>query len=79
MYNGEPLEFNNKGKYLGVTLDNKLTWRQHIENTKNKMNKGKGILKKCITYFLKRSVDYVWQSNLGRYCKYSSFKTRANS
>ena len=44
--NGEPLEFNNKAKYLGVTKDNKLIWRQHIENIKNKINKGIGILKK---------------------------------
>ena len=43
--NGEPLEFNNKAKCLGVTIDNKLTWRQHIENIKNKINKGIGILK----------------------------------
>ena len=32
--NGEPLEFNNKAKYLGVTIDNKLTWCQHIEKIK---------------------------------------------
>ena len=31
--NGEPLEFNNEAKYLEVIIDNKLTWRQHIENT----------------------------------------------
>ena len=31
--NGEPLEFNNEAKYLGVIIDNKLTWRQYIENT----------------------------------------------
>ena len=49
--NGEPLEFNSKAKYLGVTIDNKLTtWRQHIENIKNKMNKGIGILKKMCQF-----------------------------
>ena len=26
---GEPLEFNSKAKYLGVTIDYKLTWRQN--------------------------------------------------
>ena len=25
--NGEPLEFNREAKYLGVIIDNKLTWR----------------------------------------------------
>ena len=48
--NGEPLEFNNEAKYLGVIIDNKLTWHQHIENIKNRINKGLGILKKCITF-----------------------------
>ena len=33
-----------------VIIDNKLTWRQHIENIKNKINKGLGILKKCVTF-----------------------------
>ena len=37
--NGEPFEFNNKAKYLRVIIDNKLTWCQHIENIKNKINK----------------------------------------
>ena len=37
--NGEPFEFNNQAKYLGVITDNKLTWCQHIENIKNKINK----------------------------------------
>ena len=68
--NGEPLEFNNEAKYLGVTIDNKLTWRQHIENIKNKINKGIGILKKMRPFlqedtlvslsnaFIKPYVDY---------------------
>ena len=48
--NGEPLEFNSEAKYLGVIIDNKLTWHQHIENIKNKINKRLGILKKCVTF-----------------------------
>ena len=48
--NGEPLEFNSEAKYLGVIIDNKLTWRQHIENIKNKINNRLGILKKCVSF-----------------------------
>ena len=68
--NGEPLEFNSEAKYLGVIIDNKLTWRQYIENIKNKINKGLGILKKVrhflqedtlvslLNAFLKPYIDY---------------------
>ena len=76
--NDEPLEFNSKAKYLGVTIDNKLTWHQHIENIKNKINKGIGILKKMCQFlqedtrvslfnaFVKPYVDYgslTWGGN----------------
>ena len=41
----------SKQNTLGVIIDNKLTWCQHIENIKNKIIKGIGILKK-ICHFL---------------------------
>ena len=37
-------------KYLGVIIDNKLTWHQHLENIKSEIKKGTGIQKKCITF-----------------------------
>ena len=49
-----------------VIIDNKLTWHQHIENIKNKINKGLGILKKIVSLFTGR---YTCQPIL------SSFKT----
>ena len=52
-FNGEPLKFNNELKYFGVTIDNKLTWYQHIENIENKINKGIAALKKCVTFYRK--------------------------
>ena len=60
--NGEPLEFKNNAKYLGVTTDNKLTWCQHIENIKNKINKGIGIREDTLlshfNAFVKPYVDF---------------------
>ena len=68
--NGKPLEFNDEAKYLRVIIDNKLTWRQHIENIKSKINKRLGILKKMCHFlqedrlaslfyvFLKPYIDY---------------------
>ena len=40
--NAEPLEFNKEAKYLGVIIDNKLTWHQHTENIKNEINERLG-------------------------------------
>ena len=37
--NGGPLEFNSEAKYLGATVDNKLTWHQHIKKMKIKLTK----------------------------------------
>ena len=36
-----------KTKFLGVILDNKLTWKQHITHTSNKASKSIGILQKA--------------------------------
>ena len=60
--NGEPLEFKNNAKYLGVTTDNKLIWCQHIENIKNKINNGIGIQEDTLlshsNAFVKPYVDF---------------------
>ena len=52
--NGEPLEFNTEAKYFGVSIDNKLTWCQHIENIQDRINKGIGIQKKNASLFTGR-------------------------
>lgn len=33
------LEWENSARYLGVTLDKRLTWKTHVENVVNSMNK----------------------------------------
>ena len=32
MIYGKELEYSETAKYIGVTIDNKLSWRQHIQN-----------------------------------------------
>ena len=39
-------------KYLGVIIDNKLSWKQHIENIRLKLSKANGIL-----YYLRKFTD----------------------
>ena len=70
--NGKPLEFNSKAKYLGVTIDNKLTWHQHIENIKNKINKGIGILKKMCHFLQEDTLVSLFNDFVKLYVDYGS-------
>lgn len=45
LLNGCELEVVDTHKFLGMHLDRKLTWKQHIKNTKNKALKGIQILR----------------------------------
>ena len=69
---GEPLEFNNEAKYLGVTIDNKLTWRRHIENLKNRINKRTGILKKTHHFLQEDTLVSLFNSFVKPYIDYVS-------
>ena len=42
----KPLEKKRVTKYLGVLIDDKLLWKDHIQNTNTKIRKGIGVLAK---------------------------------
>ena len=46
-----PISEVSTTKFLGVTIDNKLTWKAHISNTYSKLSKSIGIMKKGAKYF----------------------------
>ena len=50
--NGTEISMRNSTKFLGVTLDSKLTWNEHI---KNQCKKAKGILMQC-----SRAIGPTW-------------------
>ena len=53
--NGAVIEEPEYAKYLGVIIDNKLSWGPHIEYTNKKITKGIGILSK-LRHFVPESV-----------------------
>ena len=52
LVSGEPVEFSNQARYLGVTLDSKFLWTEHFNNQINKC--------KQYLFMLKKSVHKAW-------------------
>ena len=44
------LERVNKLKYLGVLLDNPLSWKDHIENIGDKISSRLGVLRRAVRF-----------------------------
>ena len=74
---GEQIQENDYTKYLGIQIDNKLSWNCHIKHANLKISKGIGILTKLRSYlskgvlrtlfyaFIQPHTDYgllVWES-----------------
>ena len=54
-------------KYLGVILDNKLSWIQHISYVKSKISKGIGIMYKARNYITKNALLGLYHSYIYPY------------
>ena len=57
-------------KYLGVILDNKLSWIQHISYIKSKISKGIGIMYKTRNYINKNALLRLYHSYIYPYLIY---------
>ena len=57
-------------KYLGLVVDNALTWSQHIDYISNKIAQGVGILKRTRSFLPKQSLLTLYQSMIEPYFRY---------
>ena len=68
--NNSPLSNIQNHKYLGVILDSKMSWIQHISYVKNKVAKGIGSMFKARTYLDRRSLINIYNAYIYPYLIY---------
>ena len=59
-------------KFLGVLIDEKLSWKDHIANVKSKLSKSTAILYKCSQVIDSQSMHILYSSLLLPYISYCS-------
>ena len=69
---GEQLKPKEYAKYLGVYIDNKLSWQKHIQETNNKINKRIEILKIIRHYLQDKQLINLYSSFIEPYIEYGT-------
>ena len=60
----------NSAKYLGVIIDHKLNWIEHISYVKSKMSKGIGIMYKARQFLTKKALLMLYHAYIFPYITY---------
>ena len=60
----------NSVRYLGLIIDDTLTWKSHIECIRDKLTKGLGMLKLCYSYMPKLCLINIYNSFILPYLQY---------
>ena len=68
--NGQPITCVTKTKFLGVIIDNKLTWKEHISYICGKVAKGIGIISKIRKYLNRNTLLDLYYSFIYPYLTY---------
>ena len=58
--NNDCLKITNSLKYLGVLIDHKLNWTQHIAHVNNNVSKGIGIMYRARSYLTKNALKNIY-------------------
>ena len=69
--NDIPIEEKQVTKYLGVLIDNKLSWKQHIEHIKIKIAKGIGVISKVRNYTSKKCLLNLFYAFVQSHIEYN--------
>ena len=79
-----PISKTNVSKFLGVIIDDKLTWKDHIAYVNGKIARGVGILNKAKHYLNREALTTLYYSFIYPYITYcnqvwgSNYKSRLN-
>ena len=72
IFNNYVIQREESIKFLGVLLDQHLTWKEHIKLTENKIAKNIGILYKARPYLDKRALLCLYHSYIHFYLNYAN-------
>jgi hypothetical protein len=67
-----PIDTTTQSKFLGIHIDNKLTWSTHISHICNKVSKSIGILTKASKYLNKATLLMLYNSFVLPYLRYGN-------
>ena len=74
----------NSAKYIGVIIDHKLNWIEHISYVKSKISKGIGIMYKARQFLTKKALLMLYHAYIYPYMTYyieawgCAFQTQLN-
>ena len=70
--NGISISRVRVAKFLGILIDEKLNWKDHIANVKSKLSKSTAILYKCSRVIDSQSMHILYSSLFLPYISYCS-------
>ena len=71
--NGINIEREKVTKFLGVLLDENLSWKEHINSIKTKISKNIGLLYKARYFVTKKSLNQLYFSYINREMRFCWF------
>ena len=77
--NGKRLYPTNSVKYLGINIDENLTWKQQISDIAIKLNKANGILSKLRHFIDRKTLKSIYHAIFEPHLYYSSLVWAQNS